>query len=327
MKKPVKKIAVTGASGQIAYSLLFRIASGELLGKNQPIHLQLLEVDAMLDQLKGVVMELDDGCFELLEKVTVSSNAEVAFQDADYALLIGSKPRGPGMERKELVHENAKIFVEQGKALDRVAHKDVKVLVVGNPCNTNCLVAIHRLKRLKSTHFHAMTRLDYNRAVFQLAKKIGQPIESIHNMVIWGNHSSTQVPDVVNSTCYKKLVSEYLDRNYLENTFIPLIQTRGAEVIKARGKSSAASAANAIIDAVKSIDGPQGHAFSSAVMGRGNPYGIDHHLVFGFPLIGQGDGFYQIRPGFQFDEIMEKRIRETEEELLQERDQVRELLH
>ena len=327
MKKPVKKIAVTGASGQIAYSLLFRIASGEMLGKNQPIHLQLLEVDAVLDQLKGVVMELEDGCFELLERVTISSNAEVAFQDADYALLIGSKPRGPGMERKDLVHENAKIFVEQGKALDRTAHKDVKVLVVGNPCNTNCLVAIHQLKRLKSTHFHAMTRLDYNRAVFQLSKKIGQPIESIHNMVIWGNHSSTQVPDVVNPTCFKKSISDYLDRNYLENTFIPLIQTRGAEVIKARGKSSAASAASAIIDAVKSFDGLQGHPFSSAVLGRGNPYGINHHLVFGYPLIGQGDGFYQIRPGFQFDEIMEKRIRETEEELLQERDQIRELLH
>ncbi len=326
MKKTAKKIAITGASGQIAYSLIFRIASGELLGPNQPIELYLLEVESVLESLKGVVMELEDCSYPLLEKVTITSNPEVAFADVDFACLIGAKPRGPGMERKELLNANASIFYEQGIALDKHAKKEVQVLVVGNPCNTNCLVLIHQLKRLKPTHFHAMTRLDYNRAVAHLAKKIHQPLNSIHNMVIWGNHSSTQVPDVLNPTIFKKPLADYLDRDYLENEFIPMIQSRGAEVIKARGKSSAGSAAQAIIDAMKSLIEVQGHPYCSGVLGKNNPYGIDPELVFSYPLISQGDGFYQIRGGFQFDSIMEERIKKTEKELFEERDTVKHLL-
>jgi malate dehydrogenase len=326
MKKVAKKIAITGASGQIAYSLIFRIAAGELFGLQQPIELHLLEIESMVEPLKGLAMELEDGAYPLLEKVTVTHKPEEAFQDVDYALLIGSKPRGPGMERKELILENANIFVHQGQAIDKHAKKTVQVLVVGNPCNTNCLVAIHQLRRINAAHFHAMTRLDYNRAVSHLAKKLQQPIHSIHNMVIWGNHSSTQVPDVVNTTCFKKPISDYLDRNYLENEYIPMIQTRGAEVIRARGKSSAGSAAQAIIDAVKSLEEVQGHPYCSGVLGKNNPYGIDPEIVFSYPLISQGNGYYQIRGGFQFDSLMEERIKQTEKELLEERDQVQHLL-
>lgn len=326
MKKTAKKIAITGASGQIAYSLIFRIASGEMFGPNQNVELHLLELEAMLEPLKGLAMELQDCAFPLLDKVVLTSKPDVAFQDVDYAILIGAKPRSPGMERKDLLLENAKIFVEQGHAIDKNAKKTVQVLVVGNPCNTNCLIAIHQLKRINPAHFHAMTRLDYNRAIFHLAKKLEQPLSSIHNMVIWGNHSSTQVPDVVNTTCYKKTIGEYLDRNYLENEFIPLIQTRGAEVIKARGKSSAASAAQAIIDAIKSLNEPQGQPFCSGILGKNNPYGIDPEIVFSYPCITQGNGFYQIRGGFQFDSIMEERIRRTEKELHEERDLVMQYL-
>lgn len=326
MKKPVKKIAVSGSCGQIAYSLLFRIAQGEIFGPHQPIELNLLEVESMLPLLKGIVMELEDCAFPLLEKVTMTHEPMEAFSDVDLALLIGAKPRGPGMERKDLILENAPIFVEQGKAIDKMAKKNVQVLVVGNPSNTNCLIAIHQLKRIAPTHFHAMTRLDYNRAVYHLAKKIQQPIESIHNLTIWGNHSTTQVPDVINVTCYKKPLSDYLDRQYLEDEFIPMIQNRGAEVIKARGKSSAGSAAQAIIDASKSLFADQGHPFCTAVIGKNNPYQIDSDLVFSYPCIALGGGYYQIRPGFIFDEIMEERIKKTQRELIEEMNQVRHLL-
>lgn len=326
MKKTAKKIAITGASGQIAYSLIFRIANGEMFGVDQPIELQLLDLESMQESLKGLVMEIEDGAYPLVEKVVITSKAEEAFSDVDIALFIGAKPRGPGMERKDLLLENAQIFFDQGKILDKCAKKTAQVLVVGNPCNTNCLVLIHQSKRLNPSHFHAMTRLDYNRSVFHLAKKIQQPISAIHNMVIWGNHSSTQVPDVVNTTCYKKVISDYLDRDYLEKTFIPMIQTRGAEVIKARGKSSAGSASQAILDAVKSLFEPLGHPFCSGILGKNNPYGIDPELVFSYPCITQGNGVYQIRPGFQFDSIMEERIKKTIKELEEERDQVKQYL-
>ncbi len=326
MKKPTKKIAVTGASGQIAYQLLFRIASGELFGFDQPIELKLFDLESMQPALSGVFMELEDGAYPLVEKLHQTHLLEEAFSDIDFAILIGSKPRTAGMERKDLIQENAKIFVDQGQALDRYAKKTVQVLVVGNPCNTNCLVAIHQLKRLTHHHFHAMTRLDYNRALFHLSKKIQQPIQSIHNLTIWGNHSTTQVPDPLNVICYKKPLSDYVDRDYLEDVWIPLVQNRGASVIAARGKSSAASAAQAIIDAIKSLMQTQGHPFSSAVLGRNNPYGMDPELVFSYPCITEGNGFYQIRPGFIFDELLMQRIKATEKELQQERDQVRHLL-
>lgn len=326
MKKNAKKIAITGASGQIAYSLIFRIANGEMFGVDQPIELQLLDLENMQESLKGLVMEIEDGAYPLIEKIIATDKAEVAFSDIDIALFIGAKPRGPGMERKDLLLENAKIFFDQGKILDKYAKKTAQILVIGNPCNTNCLVLIHQSKRLPAHHFHAMTRLDYNRAIFHLAKKLQQPISSIHNMVIWGNHSTTQVPDVVNTTCYKKVIGDYLDRNYLESTFIPMIQNRGAEVIKARGKSSAASAAQAILDAVKSLHEPLGHPFCSGILGKNNPYGIDPELVFSYPCITQGGGTYQIRAGFTFDSIMEERIKKTVKELEEERDQVKQYL-
>jgi malate dehydrogenase len=326
MKKVVKKIAITGASGQIAYQLLFRLAAGDMFGIQQPVEIHLLEIESMLEALKGVVMELEDGAYPLLEKVTFSSKPEEAFSDVDVAILIGAKPRGPGMERKELLQSNAEIFVHQGAAIDKYAKKTVQVLVVGNPCNTNCLIAIHQLKRILPTHFHAMTRLDYNRAIFHLAKRLKQPFSAVHNMVIWGNHSSTQVPDVVNANCYKKPIMEYLSRDELENEFIPMVQTRGAEVIKVRGKSSSGSAAQAIIDAIKSIHEVQGHPYCSGILGKNNPYGIDPELVFSYPLISQGNGFYQIRGGFLFDAIMEERIKKTEKELLEERELVSKFL-
>jgi malate dehydrogenase len=326
MKQPVKKIAITGALGQIAYQLLFRICQGDLFGSAQPIELRLLEAPGMEEGFKGVLMELEDSAYPILTQVVTTTSAMEAFEDVDLALLIGAKPRGPGMERKDLILHNAPIFQEQGKAIDKVAKKNVQVLVVGNPSNTNCLVAIHQLKRVAPTHFHAMTRLDYNRAIYHLAKKIQQPLESIHHLAIWGNHSATQVPDILNATCFKKPIIDYLDRDYLEKEFIPLIQNRGSEVIKARGKSSAGSAAQAIIDAVRSIYSPQGHSFCSGVLGLGNPYGIDSDLVFSYPCMSNGSGFYQIRGGFQFDAIMEERIKKTERELKEEMNQIRHLL-
>src|SRR3990167_1046849 len=231
MGKPLKRIAITGAGGQIAYSLIFRIAAGDLLGLDQPIALHLLEIPALENVLRGVAMELEDCTFPLLKEVRIGGNAEELFAGVDYALLVGAKPRGPGMERKDLLSDNGKIFIGQGEALAKVASKDVKVFVIGNPCNTNCLIAMHHAKGLSEKQFFAMTRLDQNRAAFQLAKKAGVDPVEVSNVTIWGNHSSTQVPDFVNARIQGKPVLDVIqDRNWLENEFVPRIQKRGAEV-------------------------------------------------------------------------------------------------
>lgn len=329
MSKPLKRIAVTGAAGQIAYSLLFRIAQGDFLGPDQPIALHLLDLPVSEQMLKGIKMELDDCVFPLLKEVRIGSQAEEIFGGVHYAFLVGAKPRGPGMERKDLLADNGKIFVEQGKALGRVASKDVRVLVVGNPCNTNCLIAMHHAPDLPRSHFQAMTRLDQNRAVYQLAAKAHVDPTEVTHVTIWGNHSSTQVPDFVNAKIHGRSVLKVLtDRQWLEKEFVSIIQKRGAEVIAARGKSSAASAAHAALGALRAVTEPtpQGHWFSAAVLATGNPYGIDEELVFSFPCRSKGQGDIEIVPGLTLDSYLKEKIALTQKELMEERDLIRGLL-
>jgi malate dehydrogenase len=323
MSKPLKRIVVTGGAGQIAYSILFRLATGELLGPDQPISLQLLEVPEALGWLKGVVMELEDCAFPLLKEIKIGSDPYEIFEGANYAFLIGSKPRGPGMERKELLADNGKIFIEQGKALNAKAAKDVLVLVVGNPCNTNCLIAMHHAPDLSPRQFFAMTRLDQNRAVSQLAHKAGVPITAVSNVTIWGNHSSTQVPDFLNAKIqHQSALHVIKDRRWCEEEFIPTVQKRGAAVIAARGKSSAASAANAAIDAMRSliVPTPEGQWFSSAMLSDGNPYGIKKGLIFSFPCRSKGNGKIEIIEGLQLDPFLKEKILLSEKELIEERE-------
>lgn len=328
--KPVKHIAVTGGAGQIAYQLLFRIASGEMFGQDQPIHLHILELSEALKPLEGVAMELDDCAFPLLSGIEVGSDPMKIFKGAHYALLIGSKPRGPGMERSQLLNDNGKIFVEQGHALNEVADKHVKVLVVGNPCNTNCLIALSNAPTLSPLQFHAMTHLDQNRAVGHLAAKANVGVADVSHVTIWGNHSSTQVPDFVNATIRGRPVQEIIkDQQWLENEFITAIQKRGAKVIEARGKSSAASAAHAIIGAVRDITTPTpaGGWYSSAVWSTPNPYGIAPGLVFSFPCRTKSDGQWEIVPGLSRNEFLVQKIKATEKELLEERELVKDKLN
>jgi len=329
MKKKIKRIAVTGGAGQIAYSLIFRIASGDLLGLDQPVALHLLDLPVAEPSLKGVAMELEDCSFPLLKEIKIGSDPEELFGDIDYALLVGAKPRGPGMERKDLLADNGKIFVEQGRALNRVASRDVRVLVVGNPCNTNCLIAMHYAPDLPKHHFFAMTRLDQNRAVAQLAMKAKTDIENVSSVVVWGNHSSTQVPDFVNAKIGGRPLEQVIsDKAWLQEKFIQTVQKRGAEVIAARGKSSAASAAAGIIDSIRSLLVPTRleDCFSLSVLSNKNPYGIHSDLIFSFPCRSQGKGDYEIISGFAIDPFLREKIALTEKELLEERDLVSHLL-
>lgn len=329
MKKPVKRVVVTGGAGQIAYSLIFRIASGDLLGFDQPVALHLLDLPIAEASLKGVAMELEDCSFPLLKEIKIGSDPDEIFGDVDYALLVGSKPRGPGMERKDLLADNGKIFVEQGKSLNRVASRDVRVLVVGNPCNTNCLIAMHHAPDLKRENFFAMTRLDQNRAVFQLAAKARTDVDQVSSVAVWGNHSATQVPDFLNAKIGGRPATEVIsDRAWLEGKFMPTVQKRGAEVIAARGKSSAASAANGIVDSIRSLLVPTraGDCFSLSVLAKGNPYKINPDLVFSFPCRSKGKGDHEIIPGFTMDSFLKEKIALTEKELMEERDLVSHLL-
>lgn len=322
----IKRIAVTGGAGQIAYSILFRIAAGEMLGKDQPIALHILEVPATMESLKGVVMELEDCAFPLLKEIKIGSDPHQIFEGVDYALLIGAKPRGPGMERKDLLGENGKIFISQGKALNDVASRDVKVLVVGNPCNTNCLIAMHHAPDLSPTQFFAMTRLDQNRSVAQLAQKAKAEVKDVTHMTIWGNHSSTQVPDYLNARIRGKPVTETIqDLHWLQEEFIPLVQKRGAQVIAARGKSSAASAANAAIDSMKSIIFPN-EFHSVGIASKGNPYGMKEDLIFSFPCRTKSDGSIEIIKGLMWDDFLRNKIALTEKELVEERELVKHLM-
>lgn len=327
--KTIKKVVVTGAAGQIAYSLLFRIANGDFLGKDQPVALHLLDLPEVSTVLKGVKMELDDCAFPLLKEVKIGSEEQELFGGVHYAFLVGSKPRGPGMERKDLLNDNGKIFVKQGKALNAVASKDVRVLVVGNPCNTNCLIAIHNAPDIPKRNFHAMARLDQNRAMSLLAEKAKVDVTDVSHVVVWGNHSSTMVPDFVNAKIKDRPAASVIDdRQWLEKDFVSAIQKRGAQVIADRGKSSAASAANAAVGALKELVNPTkpGHFFSSSVYSEGNPYGIEKDLVFSFPCRSNGQGDVEIVPNLHIDSFLKEKIALTQKELMEERDLVRGLL-
>ncbi len=324
----MKRIAVTGGAGQIAYSLLFQLAAGDLLGKDVPIALHLLEVPAALDQLKGVVMELEDCAFPLLKEIHSGSEAHEVFKGVDYAFLIGAKPRGPGMERRDLLEANGKIFIDQGKALGKVAPKAL-VLVVGNPCNTNCLIALKNAPQMNPSQFFAMTRLDQNRATSLLARQAKVPLTQVSHVAIWGNHSALQVPDFVNAQIGGKPALDIIqDRHWAEEVFVPEVQKRGATVIAARGKSSAASAAHAALESMQALIFPtQGDAwFSVSLLSDGNPYDIKEGLIFSFPCRSKGDGKIEIVKGLKWDNYLQEKIRLVEKELVEERDAVKGLI-
>lgn len=326
MKQPLR-VAVTGAAGNISYAMLFRIASGEMLGKDQPVILQLLEITPALDALKGVVMELEDCAFPLLAGVVQTDDATVAFKDIDYALLVGARPRGPGMERKDLLEANAAIFSAQGKALNDVASRDVKVLVVGNPANTNALIAQRNAPDLDPRNFTAMTRLDHNRAMAQLAEKTDSTVNDVKNMTIWGNHSSTQYPDLTACTVKGKPALELVDRDWYENTYIPDVQQRGAAIIKARGASSAASAANAAIAHMRTwaLGTDENDWVSMGVYSNGE-YGIAEGLIYSFPCT-CSNGDWSIVDGVDVSsDFSKEKMAATEQELSEERDAVAHLL-
>lgn len=326
MKQPLR-VAVTGAAGNISYAMLFRIASGEMLGKDQPVILQLLEIAPAVDALKGVVMELEDCAFPLLAGIVQTDDATVAFKDVDYALLVGSRPRGPGMERKDLLEANAAIFSAQGKALNDVASRDVKVLVVGNPANTNALIAQRNAPDLDPRNFTAMTRLDHNRAMAQLAEKTDSTVNDIKNMTIWGNHSSTQYPDLTSATVNGKPALDLVDREWYEATYIPEVQQRGAAIIKARGASSAASAANAAIAHVRTwaLGTEENDWVSMGVYSNGE-YGIAEGLIYSFPVI-CANGDWSIVEGVDVSsDFSKEKMAATEQELTEERDAVAHLL-
>lgn len=325
MKAPVR-VAVTGAAGQIAYSLLFRIAAGEMLGANQPVILQLLEIPAALKALEGTVMELDDCAFPLLQRVTITDNPNIAFQDADYALLVGAKPRGPGMERRDLLEANAGIFKVQGKALNDHASRKVKVVVVGNPANTNALTAMRSAPDLDGRCFSALTRLDHNRALAQLAHKTGKSINDIRKVIIWGNHSTTQYPDLSHATVDGDPAPGLIDRDWYEQEYIPRVAKRGAAVIEARGASSAASAANAAIKHMSdwALGTGKGDWTSMAVASDGS-YDIPEGLVYSFPVT-TARGDYSIVQGLAIDEFSRNRMTATLKELQEEEAAVSALL-
>jgi malate dehydrogenase len=329
MQKPIKRVAVTGASGQIAYSLIFRIASGEMLGSDQPIALHLLELPQALESLKGVVMELEDCAFPLLKEIKTGSDPIQVFEGVNYALLVGAKPRGPGMERKDLLASNGAIFIEQGQALNTSAAPDVLILVVGNPCNTNCLIAMHHAPKIPKDRFFAMMRLDQNRAKSILAAKAKVAITEVSHVAVWGNHSATQVPDFVNARIQGKPALDVIkDRKWCEEEFIPFVQKRGATVIAARGKSSAASAANAMIDSMRSLvlPTPAGDWFSIGLISNENTYGIKEDLIFSFPCRSKGDGKVEIVKDVPWDFFLKNKIVLSEKELLEERELVAHLL-
>lgn len=324
MKTPVR-VAVTGAAGQISYSLLFRIASGAMLGSDQPVILQLLEITPALEALKGVAMELEDCAFPQLAGIVQTDDPNVAFKDADYCLLVGARPRGPGMERKDLLEANAAIFSVQGKAINDNASRDVKVLVVGNPANTNALIACRNAPDLDPGQFTAMTRLDHNRAMAQLAEKTGTHSSDVKGMIIWGNHSSTQYPDIHHCTVAGKDATSLVDTDWYTGSFIPSVQQRGAAIIKARGLSSAASAANAAIEHMRDWAlGTGGQVVSMGIPSDGS-YGIAEGLIYSFP-VSCNDGKYSIVQDLAISDFSRELMKKTEKELMEERDGVSHLL-
>jgi malate dehydrogenase len=326
MSKTVR-VVVTGATGQVAYALLPRIAAGEMFGPDTDVDLRLSDIPQMIDKAKGVVMELEDGAYPLLARVTASANRAETHQGADWVLLVGSVPRGPGMERGDLIRKNGPIFVEEGKSIAQHAAQGVRIVVVGNPCNTNCLIARANARSVTNDRWSAMTRLDQNRARSLLAQKAGARVKHVKKLAIWGNHSATLYPDFTNATVNGKAASEVVDRAWLEKDFIPTVQQRGAAVIAARGASSAFSAAQALVDHVRSLftATPPGDCFSAAIVSDGS-YGVPEGLVSSFPLHSKGDGGYEIVRGVQLDRIATDKVAATVAELEKERDLVKDLL-
>lgn len=323
------KVAVTGAAGQIGYSLLFRIASGQMFGQDTAVELQLLELEAALPALKGVVMELDDCAFPLLRKVTVTSDLDTAFNNINWALLVGSVPRKAGMERGDLLKINGGIFTKQGKSIEAKAANDVRVLVVGNPCNTNCLIAMNNAKGVPSNRWFALTKLDENRAKTQLAQKAGVQVSEVSNLAIWGNHSATQYPDFYNAKISGKPATDLIkDTEWLKGDFISTVQKRGAAIIAARGASSAASAANAVVDTVRQITNvaPAGNGdwFSVAVCSDGS-YGVEKGLIFGYPVRSNGTDI-QIVQGLELNDFAKEKFKITHDELIAERNDVKDMI-
>jgi len=325
MKSPVR-VTITGAAGQIGYQLAFRIASGQMLGDDQPVTLQLLEIPAALDALRGVCMELDDCAFSTLAGIVATDDPNVAFKDCDYALLVGAQPRGPGMERSDLLEANAAIFSVQGKAINDFASRDIRVLVVGNPANTNALIASSNAPDIDAGQFTAMTRLDHNRATAQLAAKTGSHVSDIRCMTIWGNHSATQYPDISHASVSGKPASGLVDSAWVKDEFIPVVQQRGAAIIKARGASSAASAASAAIDHMRDwvLGSPDDNWVSMAIPADGS-YGIEPGIIYSYP-VRCGGGNYEIVQGLEIDDFSRSRMDATDAELREERAAVETLL-
>ena len=324
--KPAVRVTVTGAAGQISYGLLFRIASGAMLGEDQPIILQLLEITPAMDALKGVAMELDDCAFPLLENIVCTDDANIAFKDTDYALLVGARPRGPGMERKDLLEANAAIFSAQGKAINAVASRGIKVLVVGNPANTNALIAQRNAPDIDPRNFTAMTRLDHNRAMTQLAQKTDNAVTAVTHMTIWGNHSATQYPDLFHAKVNGEAATTLIDQAWYKETFIPEVQQRGAAIIAARGASSAASAANAAIDHMRTWAlGSAANDWVSMGIYSDGSYGIAEGLIYSFPVT-CSNGDWTIVQGLEIDAFSQEKMDATEKELTEERDAVQHLL-
>ena len=325
MKKPVT-VTITGGAGQIGYALAFRVASGQMLGADQPVNLHLLEITPALAALNGVVMELSDCAFPTLHSIVATDDARVAFKDCDVGLLVGARPRGPGMERKDLLLANAQIFSAQGKAINEVASRGIKVLVVGNPANTNALIAASNAPDIDRANFTAMTRLDHNRALSQLAAKTGTHVTGIRKMLIWGNHSATQYPDIAHCTVAGKPAKSLVDDAWYKEYFIPTVQQRGAAIIKARGASSAATAASAAIDHVHDwlLGTPAGDWVSMSVPSDGS-YGIAEGVIYSYPVT-CANGRYSIVQGLAVDEFSRAKMNATHKELLEERDGVKDLL-
>ncbi len=325
MKTPVR-VTITGAAGQISYSLIFRIAHGDMLGPDQPVILQLLEIPPAMNALNGVTMELQDCAFPLLAGVVATDDPNVAFKDTDYALLVGARPRGPGMERSDLLKVNAEIFSVQGKAIDQHASRNIKVLVVGNPANTNSLITLKNAPSIDPRNFTAMMRLDHNRSLSQLAEKTGCKTTDIEKMVVWGNHSATQYPDISYATINGQPVKDKVDNQWYVDTFIPTVQQRGAAIIKARGASSAASAASAAIDHMRNWAlGSDGKWVSMGVYSGGNSYGIDQDIIYSFPIVCE-NGQWQEVSGLDVSDFSRERMQGTESELLDEKSAIADLI-
>jgi malate dehydrogenase len=327
MNKPIR-VAVTGAAGQIGYSLLIRIASGAMFGSDQPVELNLIEIPPGMQALEGVVMELDDCAFPLLRNIVATDNLDTGFSGANWCLLVGSVPRGPGMERKDLLGINGKIFTGQGQAIQKNAASDVRTLVVGNPCNTNCLIAMNNAQDIPNDRWFAMTRLDENRAKSQLAQKAGVHSDTVTNMTIWGNHSATQYPDFYNARINSQNANALIgDEAWLQDTFIPTVQQRGAAIIKARGLSSAASAANAVVDTVASLTNPTPESdWNSVAVCSDGSYGTQEGLITSFPVRADGKGCWEIVQDVPVNDFSREKIDASVNELAEERDMVSDLL-